>query len=199
MVHISIEITVNALLPSSSIYTCNFYQFPLTAAVFSFTETSYDVSEDAGPAVVVVELSGADLTFAIDVTVLTVGGGSATGTCYLSFDTLSVHALIRDPVDNYFTINPTANTDQNNDTAISILVTDDYNTTSQVLTFGATSVRGATMTAMIRIVDDDLVEMTETINVMGSVTEPLANFQPSQTVVNILNDDGMLKRCCNLV
>ena len=111
--------------------------------------------------------------------------------------------LIRDPVDKYFTnkisINPTANTDQNNDIAISILVTDDYNTTSQVLTFSATSVRGATMTAMIRIVDDDLVEMTETINVMGSVTEPLASFQSSQTVVNILNDDGMLKRRSNLV
>ena len=51
--------------------------------MFSFTETSYDVSEDAGPAVVVVELGGADLTFPIDVTVESVGGGSATGTCYL--------------------------------------------------------------------------------------------------------------------
>ena len=65
------------------IATCNFYQFPLTAAVFSFTETSYDVSEDAGPAVVVVELSRADLTFPIDVTVETVGGGSATGSYML--------------------------------------------------------------------------------------------------------------------
>ena len=51
--------------------------------MFSFTEASYDVSEDAGTAVVVVELGGADLTFPIDVTVETVGGGSATGTCYL--------------------------------------------------------------------------------------------------------------------
>ena len=79
---------------------------------------------------------------------------------------------------------------------------DDYSTTSQVLTFGATSARGDTMTVMIPIVDDDLVEMTETINVMGSVTEPLASFQPSQTVtcvVNILNDDGMLKRQSKLV
>ena len=75
----------------------------------------------------------------------------------------------------------------------------DYITTSQVLTFGATSVRGATMDVMIPIVDDIFVEMTETINVMGSVTEPLASFQPSQTVVNILNDDGMLKRQSNLV
>ena len=96
-------------------------------------------------------------------------------------------------------INPPANTDQNNDILISILVTDDYSTTSRVLTFGAASVRGAIMTAMIPIVDDDLVEMTETINVMGSVAEPLASFQPSQTVVNILSDDGMLKRHGNLV
>ena len=51
--------------------------------MFSFTETSYDVSEDAGPAVVTVELSGADLTFPIDVTVETVAGGTAIGTCYL--------------------------------------------------------------------------------------------------------------------
>ena len=70
---------------------------------------------------------------------------------------------------------------------------DDYSATSQVLTFSATSVRGDTMTVMIPIVDDDLVEMTETINVTGSVTEPLASFQSSQTVVNILNDDGMLR------
>ena len=76
------------------IHTCNLYQYHLTAAVFSFTEISYDVNETAGPAIVVVELSGADLTFAIDVTVETVGGGSATGTCYLWFDTLSVHAHI---------------------------------------------------------------------------------------------------------
>ena len=55
------------------------------------------------------------------------------------------------------------------------------------------------MTAMIPIVDDDLVEITEIINVMGSVAEPLASFQPSQTVVNILSDDGMLKRRSNLV
>ena len=76
------------------IATCNFYQFPLTAAVFSFTETSYDVSEDAGPAVVTVELGGADLTFPINVTVETIAGGTATGTCYLWFDTLSVHAHV---------------------------------------------------------------------------------------------------------
>ena len=50
--------------------------------MFSFTETSYDVSEDAGPAVVVVELGGAHLTFPIDVTVETIAGGTATGTCY---------------------------------------------------------------------------------------------------------------------
>ena len=75
----------------------------------------------------------------------------------------------------------------------------DYSATSQVLTFGATSVRGATMDVSIPIMDDDLVEMTETINVMGSVTGPLASFQPSQTVVNILNDDGMLKRQSKLV
>ena len=92
-------------------------------------------------------------------------------------------------------INPPANTDQNNDILVSILVTDDFNTTSQVLTFGATSVRGAIMTATFPIVDDDLVEMTETINVMGSVAEPLASFQPSQTVVNILSDDGMFFLC----
>ena len=69
----------------------------------------------------------------------------------------------------------------------------DYSATSQVLTFGATSVIGATMDVMISILNENLVEMTETINVTGSVAEPLASFQPSQTVVNILNDDGMLK------
>ena len=71
-----------------------FYQFPLTAAVFSFTETSYDVNENAGTAAVTVELSGADLTFPIDMTVETVAGGTATGTCYFWFDTLSVHAHV---------------------------------------------------------------------------------------------------------
>ena len=55
------------------------------------------------------------------------------------------------------------------------------------------------MDVSIPIVDDMFVEVTETINVTGSVTEPLASFQPSQTVVNILNDDGMLKRQSNLV
>ena len=70
------------LLPSSSIYM-QLYQYSLTAAVFSFTEISYDVNETAGPAIVVVELSGADLTFAINVTVETLGGGSATGTCVI--------------------------------------------------------------------------------------------------------------------
>ena len=48
-------------------------------AVFSFTATSYDVDEQTGPALKVVELDGCNLTFSIDVTVETVGGGSATG------------------------------------------------------------------------------------------------------------------------
>ena len=51
-----------------------------TVAVFSFTSTSYAVGEHAGPALKVVELGGCDLSFAIDVTVNTVGGGSAIGT-----------------------------------------------------------------------------------------------------------------------
>ena len=50
-----------------------------TAAVFSFTQTSYDVDEGAGNAAVAVELSGADLTFPVPVTVETVLGGSASG------------------------------------------------------------------------------------------------------------------------
>ena len=50
-----------------------------TVAIFSFTSTSYAVDEQAGPAVMVVELGSCDLTFGIDVTVETVGGGSATG------------------------------------------------------------------------------------------------------------------------
>ena len=50
-----------------------------TVAEFSFTSISSDVDEHAGPAVKVVELSGCSLTFAINVTVETVGGGSATG------------------------------------------------------------------------------------------------------------------------
>ena len=49
-------------------------------AVFSFTATSYDVDEQAGPAVMVVELSGCDLTFSIDILIDTVGAGSARGT-----------------------------------------------------------------------------------------------------------------------
>ena len=44
------------------------------------------MNEAAGPAVVIVQLSGADLTFAIDVTVETIdtgaGSGSATGNKY---------------------------------------------------------------------------------------------------------------------
>ena len=40
---------------------------------------SYDVDESALIATVVVELSSAELTFAIDVTVETVSGGTTTG------------------------------------------------------------------------------------------------------------------------
>ena len=52
------------------------------------------MNETAGPAIVVVELSGADLTFAINVTVETVGGGSATGTCVFICGLIRSHIVI---------------------------------------------------------------------------------------------------------
>ena len=69
---------------------------------------------------------------------------------------------------------------------------DDYGFTSQVLTFGASSVIGATLNVMVPIVDDNLCERTETVNVEGSVTELRANFTvPHQTVCNITDNDSM--------
>ena len=72
-------------------------------------------------------------------------------------------------------------------------VNDDYSVTSQVLTFGASSVIGATLNAMVPIVDDNLCERTETVNVEGSVTEARARFQEPQTFCDIMDDDGMLR------
>ena len=68
----------------------------------------------------------------------------------------------------------------------------DYSATSQVLTFGATSVRGETVEVMIPIVNDELVELDETIILQGSESSVSATFQPSQTIVNILDNDGKL-------
>ena len=68
---------------------------------------------------------------------------------------------------------------------------DDYSVTSQVLTFGASSVIGASLNAMIPIVDDNFCERTETINVEGSVTEQRASFPVPQTICNITDDDSM--------
>ena len=70
---------------------------------------------------------------------------------------------------------------------------DDYSFTSQVLTFGASSVIGASLNAMIPIVDDNFCERTETINVEGSVTEQRASFPVPQTICNITDDDSMLR------
>ena len=72
-------------------------------------------------------------------------------------------------------------------------VNDDYSFTSQVLTFGASSVIGATLNAMIPIVDDNFCERTETINVEGSVTEQRASFPVPQTICNIMDNDSMLR------
>ena len=73
-----------------------------------------------------------------------------------------------------------------------ILVSDDYSATSQVLTFGASSASGATLNAAIPIVDDDRVEMAETISVQGSESSDSAIFQLPQTIVNILDNDSTL-------
>ena len=72
------------------------------------------------------------------------------------------------------------------------LVSDDYSATSQVLTFGTSSTSGATLNAMIPIVDDDRVEMAETISVQGSESSDSAIFQLPQTIVNILDNDSTL-------
>ena len=48
-------------------------------AVFSFTQTSYNVVEGNESAAVIVELSGCDLDFDINVTVLTIDVGPRSG------------------------------------------------------------------------------------------------------------------------
>ena len=70
-------------------------------------------------------------------------------------------------------------------------VSDDYNGTTQILTFGSQSGIGDTMDTVIPIEVDICMEMTETINVEGNITEPRASFPLPQTVISIQDEDSM--------
>ena len=72
------------------------------------------------------------------------------------------------------------------------LVDDDYTSVSQTVTFGGMSTIGAQESVNITIINDNVVELDETILVQGSEASPVASFQPSQTVVNIVDNDSTL-------
>ena len=68
----------------------------------------------------------------------------------------------------------------------------DYISSSQTVTFSAMSVNGTQQSILIPIIDDSLVEPNESIIVQGSEDSVVAIFQPFQTTINILNNDGEL-------
>ena len=71
------------------------------------------------------------------------------------------------------------------------LVGDDFHLLTQEVTFDQGTSTGSTQNASIEIIDDSLVEGTESFVVSGNVTAP-ASFVPGGdiTTVSILDNDG---------
>ena len=63
---------------------------------------------------------------------------------------------------------------------------------SQTVTFGDSSSIGDLEVVTITIINDDVVESEESIVVQGSEASAVASFRPSQTQINIMDNDGAL-------
>lgn len=76
--------TVRNLLIDIHRKIINPFLLSIPVAQFRYSQPTYVVEESNGPAVPAIELVFGTLTFAIDVDVATVAGGSATGMCHNS-------------------------------------------------------------------------------------------------------------------
>ena len=66
---------------------------------------------------------------------------------------------------------------------------EDFHLLDQEVTFNQGATTGSTQSASVNIIDDSLVEGTESFVVSGSVTAP-ASFVPGGDTVTILDNDG---------
>ena len=138
---------------------------------FGLNPVNYSVAEDAGGVNVTLSLLSGTLARGLSVVLVTsLNDGTATGGIVFVAFMCSV-------VLKYNALKPFLIT----------LATLDYSFTSSEMTFGATT---SSQVVTIPILEDTVLEISETINVTLTSADPAAILNPTNAVITIEDNDG---------
>jgi len=148
------------------VYSFSFFLNPV--ATIGFDPANYSVAEDTGNVSVTVSLLSGTLARGLSVVMVTsLNDGTATGGI--------INVLVRSV--GVFIIKPFLIT----------LAIVDYNVTSSDLMFSATT---SSQIIAIPILEDTILESSETINVTLTSVDPAAILNPMSAVITIEDNDG---------